>query len=104
MGWRKSSDGNGPPGWVRMDTYGGKLVENIVQATARKILTHAMINLENAGYPIVLHVHDEIVSEVLKGFGSIEEFERIMSIMPWWAKRWPVKAVGGWRGKRYRKD
>ena len=94
----------GPRGWIRVDTYGGKLVENLVQATARDILTHAMVNLEDAGYPIVLHVHDEIVSEVLKNFGSIEEFEKIMGTMPLWADGWPIRAAGGWRGKRYRKD
>lgn len=94
---------NGPVGWIRMDTWGGRLVENIVQATARDILRLATINLEAAGYPVVLHVYDEIVSEVPEGFGSIEEFERIMSTMPEFAADWPVRAQGGWRGKRYRK-
>lgn len=90
--------------WTRLTTYSGKLFENVVQATARDILTHAMLNLEAAGYPIVLHVHDEIVSEVPHGVGSIEEFESIMARMPAWAADWPIKAAGGWRGKRYRKD
>ncbi len=91
-------------GWVTMTTYSGKLFENVVQATARDILTHAMLNLDKAGYPIVLHVHDEVVCEVPEGSGSIEELERIMAVMPPWAKDWPIKAAGGWRGKRYRKD
>ncbi len=94
---------NGPVGWIRMDTWGGRLVENIVQATARDILRRATIALEAAGYPIVLHVYDEIVAEVPEGVGSIEEFERIMSTMPEFAADWPVRAKGGWRGKRYRK-
>jgi DNA polymerase bacteriophage-type len=94
---------NGPVGWIRMDTWGGRLVENIVQATARDILRRATIALEAAGYPVVLHVYDEIVSEVPEGFGSIEEFERIMGTMPEFAADWPVRAQGGWRGKRYRK-
>jgi len=94
----------GPIGWVRLETYSGKLFENLVQAVARDVLTHAMVNLEAAGYPIVLHVHDEVVAEVPEGFGSVEEVERIMGTMPEWASDLPVKAAGGWRGLRYRKD
>jgi DNA polymerase len=93
----------GPPGWMRLDTYGGNLTENIVQATARDILANAIVNLENAGYPVVLHVHDEICSEVKEGEGSIKEFEKIMSTLPDWCASWPVRAVDSWRGKRYRK-
>jgi len=89
--------------WVEIDTYGGKLAENITQATARFILSHALVNVEKAGYPVVMHTHDEIVSEIPEGSGSIEEYERIMSIMPTWAADWPIKAAGGWRGKRFRK-
>ena len=94
----------GAIGWMRIDTYSGKLFENVVQAIARDILAFAMVNLEKAGYPIVLHIHDEAVAEILKAFGSIEEFERIMGGLPQWAWDWPVKATGGWRGQRYRKD
>lgn len=94
----------GPKGWLRIDTYGGRLVENVVQAVARDILAHALVNLDAAGYDVVLHVHDEIVAEVDAGTGSIEQFEQIMAIMPHWASHYPIKAAGGWRGKRYRKD
>jgi DNA polymerase bacteriophage-type len=101
-GWN-SNPNFGKLGWIRIETYSGKLVENIVQATARDILAHAIINLEKASYPVVLHVHDEIVCEVPENFGSVAEFEKIMSTMPDWAKDWPVKASGGWRSKRYTK-
>ena len=90
--------------WVRIDTYGGKLCENVVQATARDILADALINADAAGYDPVMHIHDEMVTEVDEGFGSIEELERIMATLPEWCKDWPIKAAGGWRGKRYRKD
>ena len=90
-------------GWCRRDTWGGRLVENITQAVARDILAHAIVALERSGYPVVLHVHDEIVSEIPENWGSIDEFESIMSTMPSWAGGWPVKAVGGYRAKRYRK-
>lgn len=98
----------GPVGWVRIDTYSGKLCENVVQAVARDIQRFAIVNLEKAGYPVVLHVYDEDVVEVPQGFGSIEEVERIMGTMPEWAtykgKPWPIRAAGGWRGRRYRKE
>ena len=103
MGWNSNYQ-KGPIGWLRLDTYGGKLVENVTQAVARDILAYALVNVERAGYPVVLHVHDEITSEVLEGTGSIKEFETIMATLPSWAKGWPIKASGGWRDKRYRKD
>jgi DNA polymerase len=102
-GWN-SNYLNGPVGWMRLETYGPKLTENLVQAVSRDILAHSMLALDRAGYPIVLHVHDEIVSEVPHSYGSVEEFEQIMGLMPAWAAGWPVKAAGGWRGLRYRKD
>ena len=102
-GWNSDST-KGPIGWMRRETYGGKLCENVVQATANDIMRHVMPPLERAGYPIVLHVHDEIISEVPQGRGSIEEFEKIMATLPGWCAHWPIKASGGWRGRRYRKD
>lgn len=102
MTWN-SNPKYGPIGWVAMKTYSGRIAENIVQATAHDIQRYGIENLEAAGYPIVLHVYDEDIGEVPHGFGSIEEFEAIMSTMPPWAEGWPVRASGGWRGRRYRK-
>lgn len=101
-GWNTNPK-NGPIGWVTMRTWGGRLVENIVQATAHDLQRFSILNQEAAGYPIVLHVYDENVAEVPEGWGSVEEFERLMMLVPNWATGWPVKAAGGWRGKRYRK-
>jgi DNA polymerase bacteriophage-type len=86
-----------------MSTFGGRLVENIVQATAHDILRYAVLGLRAAGYPTILHVYDEVLTEIPVGLGSVEEVERIMSTMPPWAEDWPIIATGGWRGRRYRK-
>lgn len=94
---------NGAMGWVRIDTYGPRLTENYVQATANDLLRAATVGAEAEGYPIVLHVYDELVAEVPEGFGSIEGLEAIMMRRPAWAATWPIKATGGWRAKRYRK-
>lgn len=94
---------NGPPGWVRMNTYGPRLVENYNQATANCILRAATIACEQEGYPIVQHVYDELCAEVPEGFGSVAEMEEIMMQPLSWAPGWPIKAAGGWREKRYGK-
>jgi len=103
FGWNSNLK-YGAIGWVEQKTYGGRLTENVVQAVARDIMAHGMINAARAGYNIVLHVHDEVVCEQPQGQGSVEELERQMSNLPAWAQGWPVVARGGWRGKHYRKD
>ncbi len=89
--------------WERLETFGGKLVENIVQAIARDLLASAMINVANAGYNIVFHVHDEIIAEVPDGQGSVDEMCMLMSINPDWADGIPLSA-DGYECEYYRKD
>ena len=85
----------------KLNTYGGKLAENIVQAIARDLLAEAMLRIEAAGYEICGHIHDEIVAIMPEG-GSLKEFEILMATNPDWAKGLPLGAEG-WVGRRYRK-
>ena len=89
--------------WMRIETYGAKLTENIVQATARDLLAQAMLRLRAAGYKIVMHVHDEAVCEVPEGVSSVEEVCRIMSEVPSWAAGLPLNA-DGYECAFYKKD
>lgn len=93
----------GKMGWVCMSTWGSRIAENVTQATAHDIMRHGVLGLRAAGYPTILHVYDECVTEVPEGTGSVEELERIMSTMPAWAHDWPIVANGGYCGRRYRK-
>jgi len=88
--------------YTRKDTYGGKIIENIIQAAARDLLASALLSAERKGYKPVMHVHDEIVVEVPEGVGSVEEFEHIVCTAPAWAGKCPISAEAE-RTKRYRK-
>jgi DNA polymerase len=89
--------------WQYTSTYGASIVENLCQAISRNVLAEALLRLDEAGYPVVLHVHDEIVSEVKddKAF-DLNTYEKLMSEVPEWATGFPI-AAKGWEGKRYRK-
>lgn len=87
----------------KLETYGGKLVENIVQATARDVLGESMLRLEKLGYKIVAHVHDEVILDVPKGASNIDEINQLMAISPEWAEGLPL-AAAGFRSDFYMKD
>lgn len=89
--------------WMRLETYGPKLVENIVQAASRDILAEAMLRLEKEGFDIVCHVHDEVVLEVPDGKSSVEEVNEIMAVNPVWTEGLPLK-VAGFESPFYKKD
>lgn len=90
-------------GWGRIESYGPKLVENIVQATARDCLAVAIDRLERTGFPVVFHVHDEVICEVPIGVSSAEEISAIMSEPIEWAQGLPLKA-DAYECDYYRKD
>lgn len=79
---------------ARIETYSGKLVENITQATARDILIEAMWRMEQAGLDIVGHVHDEVILEVPKGKYTVDEICSIMAQNPEWCPDLPLAADG----------
>lgn len=88
--------------WERCATYGGSEAENVTQAVARDVLAEALPRVERAGYPVVMHVHDNAVSERRIGEGSADEFFALMSESPSWAGGLPI-AVDGYRARRFRK-
>lgn len=87
--------------WDKIESYGGKFVENIVQAIARDILAEAMMRLEKKGFNIVMHIHDEVVIE--SDSSSIEEINEIMSLVPSWAPGLILDA-DGFESEFYKKD
>lgn len=89
--------------WGRIESYGPKLVENIVQAVARDCLAEAICRLENNGFPVVFHVHDEVICEVPEGVSSAKELSAIMSEPIAWADGLPLRA-DAYECEYYRKD
>lgn len=89
--------------WERIETYGPKIVENIVQAASRDLLAEAMIRLDKEGFNIVAHVHDEVICEVPYGKSSVEEVCNIMSESPKWSEGLPLDA-DGYECDFYQKD
>lgn len=89
--------------WSRIDTYGPKLVENIVQAVARDCLAVAMLRLNARGYKVVMHVHDEVIVEAKDEEGTLEDVCYIMGLPIEWAKGLPLPA-DGFETKFYKKD
>lgn len=89
--------------WKRIETYGGKLVENCVQAIARDCLAQAIEHLESAGLPVVFHVHDEVVIDCLPDAATLEKVVQIMNNPIPWAPGLPLGA-DGWVGTFFKKD
>ena len=81
--------------WQKIYSYGGKWAENVTQALCRDMLAFALVGVERAGWPIVLHVHDEIVTDVPnEPQYSAAELERLMCLLPDWAEGFPLAAEG----------
>lgn len=93
----------GKKAWGRLKTYGGKLVENIVQATARDCLAVSLIRLDDAGYDTVMHVHDEVVADVPYEFGSVDHMAEVMGEPISWAPGLPLTA-DAFETDYYKKD
>ena len=89
--------------WELSDTYGGRLVENCVQAIARDCLAEKITQLERAGYPVAFHVHDEVVLEVEKDRANLDAVCKILAEPMPWAPDLPLKAEG-WVGDYFTKD
>ncbi|MFM7010069.1 MAG: DNA polymerase [Betaproteobacteria bacterium] len=89
--------------WTREKTYGGKLIENIVQAIARDVMMEGMYNAEKAGYPVIGTVHDEIITQRDVGTGDIKALELLVCDVPEWADGMPL-ASKGFVCDRYKKD
>ena len=86
--------------WSKVQLYGGLLWENIVQALCRDLLADGLMRAEEAGYPVVLHVHDEGVFEIPRGSNSAEHIKELMSTLPRWAAGFPLACAAA-QDERY---
>jgi len=89
--------------WGLIETYGGKLVENCVQAIARDCLALSIERLEAAGTPVIFHIHDEVVIDCQPGLTTLEKVVELMSQPIPWAPDLPLGAEG-WIGQFFKKD
>ena len=90
--------------WERIETYGGKLVENLVQAVARDVFMTGMVGAEQHDYGVCIRVHDELITEVPDTADySADQLASIMSTNPSWATGLPL-AAAGFETYRYKKD
>jgi len=106
-GWNSNAT-KGKEGWQRMKLYGGVLTQNVVSHLAREVQAHALLRLEAHGYPVVMHTHDENVTEVPIGQGSKEEYTALMRILPDFARTpdgrpWPINVPDAWEAFRFGK-
>jgi DNA polymerase len=102
--WELTYEGveQGKKAWGRIDTYGPKLVENIIQAIARDCLAESMLRVAAAGHSIVMHVHDEMIIEAQPS-ATLDEIADMMAVRPTWAPDLPLRG-DGYECEWYRKE
>ena len=88
--------------WQDQQFYGGLSAENVTQGLCRDIMVEAMLRIEQAGYQVVLTVHDEVVTYIKKGIGDVNNFTNILTLPPSWCADMPISGEA-WQGLRYKK-
>lgn len=106
-GWNSNAT-KGAIGWTRMPLYGGVLTQNVVSHVCREVQALTLIRLERHDYPVVMHTHDENVTDVPIDRGSKDEYQRLVAELPTWARfadgsPWPIKVPDAWEAQRYGK-
>lgn len=106
-GWNSTAT-KGKEGWQRMKLYGGVLTQNVVSHVAREVQALTLLRLQSHGYDVVMHTHDENVVEMPFGRGSVEEYTRIVRVLPDFARDehgrpWPINVPDAWEAQRYGK-